>query len=167
MNQTHLWSKSFTQNDKLSTTGLILILLLLGFSGFEIEVVTLTSLQQNDTYKQLTGSLMLGLIFYQWYFALVRQFEPASASYRLKFHKMVGLLMPVLLFIHSSKTGHAYQAFIWFIFVIHCSVGFLNPEFMNIKKPALRLYWFITHIGLSFLVSGLIFFHLYVVYYYN
>ena len=167
MNQTPSLIRTFNRNDKISVIGLVLILFLLTFSGLNLEIVSLSSLQKNEVYKQLTGALLLGFILYQWYFALARQIEPVSAMHHLQLHKTIGLLMPILLFIHSNQTGHAYQTFIWYIFVLHCSVGFLNPEFINIKKPRLRLYWFILHIGLSILISALLFFHLYVVYYYT
>ena len=167
MNKMNISIASVRWNDRISIVGLILIVLLILVTTSNIEISLLTKLQQDYIYKQLTGFLLSGFILYQWYFAFARQLEPAQAKQKLQRHKIVGLLMPVLLFIHSTQTGHAYQAFIWAVFIIHCSVGFLNPEFMGLKKRRLRLFWFIAHISLSVMVSGLLVFHLYIVYSYS
>jgi len=158
--------KPWSRNSKISITGLMLIFIILIISGENIEIKPLLSLQQNGLYKQFTGLIMFGFILYQWHFAFARKDRTCSVKDKLFIHKMVGLLMPILLFIHTMQYGYAYQTLIWGIFVTHCTIGFLNPDFLKLKHPSLRLFWFAVHIGLSVMVSGLLFYHLYVVYYY-
>jgi len=155
------------RNDKISIYGLIVIFIVLLVAIMNVEIKSLMPLQQNEVYKQITGLLLFGFISYQWYFAFSRRSKYSSVKKKLFTHKSIGLLMPLFLFIHTVQYGFAYQTLIWGFFIAHCTVGFLNPDFLRIKRPALRSYWFILHISLSIMVSGLLFYHLYVVYYYT
>ncbi|VAW91370.1 hypothetical protein MNBD_GAMMA21-873 [hydrothermal vent metagenome] len=156
-----------SRNDRISLTGLIVISIVLLLTTANYNIEPLLSFQKSEIYKQLTGYLLFYFIGYQWYFALSRRKPVSSAQNKLYIHKITGLLMPVLLFIHAMQSGYAYQTLIWGMFITHCIVGVLNPDLLRFKRRSLRFYWFILHIILSIMVSGLLFYHLYVVYYYT
>ena len=159
-------SKPVSRNDIISIIGLLVVSILFLITVAQYKIEPLSSLQQKDIYKQLTGFLLFGFLIYQWYFAFSRRNPTIPVKQKLFTHKLVGLLMPFLLITHTTQSGFAYQTMIWSFFVIHCTVGFLNPDFLRIERASLRVYWFILHISLSIMVSGLSFYHLYVVYYY-
>ena len=141
-----------------------LILLQATVTGLRWEKVFL--LQQRNDYKQITGYVLLLLIAYQWYLGLSRYHDKQFIK-KIAIHKSIGLTLPLGFYFHAMQYGHAYQIFMWVLFIVCCLTAYLNPEVVRLRFANWPLYWFVLHITLSSLLTVLLIYHLYVVYDYS
>jgi len=122
--------------------------------------------QSGVVYRQVTGLVVFALFMYQWYLGVSR-ISAVNKKLIQERHKSVGLLLPVVLFIHTVSMGYGYQVVLVVSFIFIVLSGLYNPGRLKLKNPNFYKIWFLSHVALSSGVLVLLLFHLYVVYFYN
>lgn len=132
----------------------------------QLKIQWLETLQMNESYKVYSG---LGLILYilmQFVLPYNKSCEtPHTAANSYNRHKLRGVFMPLVFFIHSTHIGVAYLFLLSFVFFTNILVGLFNHELISnpVKRICYFKYWLPLHIILSVLLVTLIGFHIFVV----
>jgi hypothetical protein len=129
----------------------------------------LVALQRLDTYKQLTGYILVGLLSFDLSLALIKRRLVRSASLRTLqlAHRVLGLMMLAMLVLHA---GFAHDGFLHATFGVTMLVV-VAGALLNLL-PSHRLgswgQWTTAlHIGAGCLLAALAVMHLYFVYRYT
>ncbi|WP_455212430.1 hypothetical protein [Kaarinaea lacus] len=131
-------------------------------------ISSLFELQQQELYKQLTGFVLLTYVLFQWRLAWLRMSRKKMNNKReLGLHMWLGVLTPLVLYVHSSQMGYGYQALLMGVFLTNILVGLLSPTLLKIRYRFYVVYWLVLHSGLAILVPILLIYHLYVIYFYD
>lgn len=148
--------------------GLFLFALLITQYFIPIQWERLAQLQSNELYKQLTGFAILCFILLQWRLAHLRSTNRnQEARANLNTHQWLGVLAPVLIFMHSTQTGHEHQSALLFLFIATVFTGLFSFHTVKIRKQWFIMGWTIIHITLATAVIALLSFHIYVVFWYS
>ena len=119
------------------------------------------ALQQLDSYRITTGSMLLLFIGYQWYLPYLRLTrKPAyTATQR---HSFMGALAPVLLYLHSASLGVAYTFVLSFLFLLNTMVGAMDKTLLrNLQqRQDYQSIWLMVHVPSSCLITVLTLVHL-------
>ena len=148
--------------------GLVLLVAFFIQDAFEIRWQWLQQLQTDETYKRLSGFILAIYLAEQWYLSLMRiwgQSKKARSNYKL--HQQLGVLSPLFFYIHSVRIGYAYLFLLSLVYFSNATVGLFNPVFLEIRHRKFSFYWMIAHVSLSLLTVILMFFHIYIVFYYE
>ena len=105
--------------------GLMALLVLQDVYGLKIPA--LESLQQDGTYKLVTGCLLVAFLGFQWTLAALRMRGSKSLGPHLRWHRLTGALGPVLFFAHASRFGYAYLAALSGVFLGNILLGAAAP----------------------------------------
>ena len=137
--------------------------------AFYRESQALVAIQNDGTYKVVTGVLLLLLILLQWglTFARVTKLTSAQCEMTLSFHKWSGAISPLLLYIHSIKLGNGYLAILTLTFIANLVLGFLNIGKNKSIHTRYFQTWVLLHSVFSVVVLVLTFFHIWVVLYFE
>ena len=128
----------------------------------------LVELQLNNTYKQISGLLMLLFILSQWYLSILRMNNKmAEAHVELNVHRTLGVLAPVFLYFHSHSLGYNYLFLLSVIYLGNFIIGFLHPSVFGIKVKWFTTTWIICHVSLSCFLMLLLFQHIYISYWFE
>jgi methionine sulfoxide reductase heme-binding subunit len=109
-------------------------------------------------------------IYSQWLLTFKRTYTSDQKPQQgLNLHRWSGALAPVFFYIHSARFGYGYLLFISIIYFTNFIVGNINPQGLNIHRYINNYYslWLRAHIIFSCLVSLMIIYHIYVVFYYK
>ena len=121
----------------------------------------LASLQQLDGYRITTGSLLIAFIGYQWYLPYLR-LTGNPAQIESQWHTYLGVLAPVLLYLHTVSLGFAYTVALSSLFVLNTMVGAVGKTPINNLGQRQRfqrmLLW--VHVPASCLVTVLALIHM-------
>ena len=148
--------------------GLVLLVAFFIQDAFEIRWQWLQQLQTDETYKRLSGLALATYLAEQWYLSLMRIWglsKKARANYKV--HQQLGVLSPLFFYIHSLRIGYAYLFLLGLVYFSNATVGLFNPVFLGIKHKKFSFSWMNVHVCLSLLTVILIFFHIYIVFYYE
>jgi methionine sulfoxide reductase heme-binding subunit len=157
---------------KLNRAFLILgLLLMTAFflqDVFNLRWNWLLELQSDEAYKRFSGLFLAAYIAEQWCLSLARIGE-AQKRLRLiyKIHQEFGVFAPVFFYIHSMRIGYAYLCFLSLIFFSNILIGLLNPASLDIRNKKVSYYWMVSHVSLAVLTVILMFFHIFIVFYYE
>lgn len=125
-------------------------------------------LQANDTYKAISGVLILLFIAVQWGLALLRRrVQGARSRHLYHLHNNLGLVAPAVYYMHSTRFGYAYLLVLSLAYFTNFAVGLVNREFWDINISKYTHYWTIVHITLSVLIVSMVLYHIGVVLYYE
>jgi len=128
----------------------------------------LQQLQLSFIYKQISGFILLWFVLEQWRLFLLRsQQKMRQANTKLKLHRELGLVAPVLLYAHAMSSGHAYQLLLTTCFLTLAFLGFVYPPTFGLRTKWLCDCWIVGHIVLSSALLLLIGTHVYVAYLYE
>ena len=130
-------------------------------SGLGWGLSAMAAVQQFDGYRITTGSLLIAFIGYQWYLPYLRLTDqPAQTATR--YHGYLGVLAPVLLYLHSVSLGYAYTFVLSFLFVLNAMVGAVDKTLINNPEQRQRFQrgWLLVHVPSSCLVTVLALIHL-------
>ena len=121
----------------------------------------LIALQSIDFYRIISGSALITFIGYQWYlpYLKLKGLPAQAASDR---HRYLGVIAPVLLYLHSVSLGFAYTFVLGILFVFNTAVGALDKDLIadvERRQSFLRI-WLLIHIPLACLVSVLALIHM-------
>lgn len=157
------------KNQQLSFyLGFLLLVVILGMQLVELHWVWLSTLQANELYKRWSGFGLLLYIAAQWYLSALRihgKTEAAKQHYQI--HKQLGILAPLVFYLHSMKLGYAYLLLLSIVYLANVAVGLCNREFVKIKNERFMYYWMIVHVALSVCTVALAIYHLFIVFYYE
>ena len=137
---------------------------------FELHWQSLLHFQQQEWYKLASGTLLLLLILFQWYFSRVRANPKVSADKSIKhknLHLWIGALSPLIFYLHAVVPGYAYLLVLSILFFGNLLLGMLNHESVPVKSQWYFRGWMILHISLSCLITALILVHISMVVYYT
>jgi len=151
-------------NKKYFLAGICILALYLVHLIFGIQWTWLTALQHNAVYKQGTGFLLFSVVAYQYWLAFSRhRVSAAVKKRRIQAHKWFGVVIMLLLFIHSVSLGHAYQSLLLIIFVSNCVVGLFNIETMKLNRSS-YFVWVVIHVTLANVTIAMALYHIYITY---
>jgi len=148
--------------------GIFLFALLIAQYIIPIQWQQLAELQSIELYKQLTGFAIFCFIMLQWRLAHLRtENRTKEARENLNTHQWLGVLAPVLVFIHSTQTGHEHQTALLFLFIATVFTGLFSFHTIKIRKQWFIFGWTIFHITFATATIALLSFHIYVVFWYS
>lgn len=148
--------------------GIFLFALLITQYFIPIQWEQLARLQSDELYKQLSGFAILCFVILQWRLAHLRSASRSQeARQNLNTHQWLGVLAPVLIFIHSTQTGHEHQTALLGLFIATILTGLFSFHTVKIRKQWFIVGWTILHITLATMVIALMAFHIYVVFWYS
>ena len=148
--------------------GLVLLVAFFIQDVFDIRWQWLQQLQTDETYKRLSGLALATYLAEQWSLSLMRIWglsKKARSNYKV--HQQLGVLSPLFFYIHSVRIGYAYLFLLSLVYFSNATVGLFNPVFLGIRHKKFSFYWMIVHVSLSLLTVILMFFHIYIVFYYE
>ncbi|MFP6816405.1 MAG: cyclic nucleotide-binding domain-containing protein, partial [Pseudomonadales bacterium] len=138
-------------------------------SALDWGLPALVALQQIDGYRIATGSLLLAFIGHQWYLGFLRLtgppvtrvnklFAPTATSW----HRYLGVLAPVLLYLHSVSLGVAYTLVLSLLFVLNAMVGAVDKTLISSleHRQIFQRFWLMVHIPSSSLITVLALIHM-------
>ncbi len=158
-------------------------------SALDWGLPSLAALQQSDGYRIITGSLLIAFIGHQWYLPYLRLtaagarlngqsvawLNKESAARRDKvsaagfliqtatsWHSYLGVLAPVLLYLHSVSLGFAYTFVLSFLFVLNAMVGAVDKTLISNfeQRQRFQRVWLLVHVPSSCLITVLALIHL-------
>ena len=130
-------------------------------SALDWGLSALAALQQLDGYRITTGSLLIAFIAFQWYLPFLRLTgKPAQSA--TQWHGYLGVLAPVLLYLHSVSLGYAYTFVLALLFVLNAMVGTVDKTLINDLERRQRFQrgWLLVHVPASCLVTVLALLHM-------
>jgi ferredoxin-NADP reductase len=141
------------------TMGLSAFYLLQG--ALDWDSIGMTALQQSNTYLMVTGALLMAFIGYQWYLPFLRLTNQSSPT-APRLHGQLGMLAPILLYLHSVSLGFAYTVVLSSLFIFNTMVGALDKTLIrrHAERQRFQRVWLLVHVPASFLVTGLTLIHL-------
>ncbi|MFV1982861.1 MAG: hypothetical protein ACC657_04910 [Thiohalomonadales bacterium] len=146
--------------------GLIILILYITQLTMDEKFDVLSNFQNNYTYKQVTGYLLLIYVMYQFRLAKARK-NTKLIRYHCCVHKIQGLFAPLVLYVHSMELGYAYQVLLSSLFLTNCLIGLLSPQQLKIAKVSYVNSWLIVHVAIAILIVGLSFYHIFITYWYS
>lgn len=148
--------------------GVSLLLAFLAQNLFHLKWPWLVTMQMDETYKQLSGLVLVGFIGYQWYLSVLRAkglSEKAVRQYEI--HRWAGALAPLFFYLHSHQIGYAYLFLLSTIYFGNVALGLLNPLILQINNNHLFNGWMVTHVGLAVFLVTLASYHIFTAFYYS
>lgn len=136
---------------------------------FQIKITSLELLQQQEMYKRWSGLVMALFILIQWFLTFSRiipKFQSKAATIN-NIHKWIGVLSPILLYLHSTRFGFGYLALFCYLFLVNVLLGTMNLDMIKSTKDWIFKGWMITHVAISMCITVLLFFHMGTVFYYK
>jgi hypothetical protein len=148
--------------------GLLLLLAYLLQDMLSFKWLWLVELQTEETYKQVSGMLLVGFVAYQWRLSLSRargRFQTARA--KLPKHKLWGALAPAFFYLHAHRIGYAYLFLLSGVYLSNVAVGLLNHEVLQIRQRWFLTGWLVVHVSLAVLLVILLSYHVLIAFYYQ
>lgn len=129
----------------------------------------LRQFQQEEGYRRWSGVFLAVFLLFQWMLTLVRsvrRWEPSTLLF-LNIHKWAGALSPLAFYIHSMKLGFAYLFVLSTVFFSNHLLGLVNTDLLKMRTDWYMQGWMILHVAFSLLISLLMVFHIWIVFYYE
>lgn len=135
-----------------------------------LKFAFLENLQQIELYKKWSGFILLLFILSQWYLSFMRINKDYNASKKevfLDIHKWIGVLLPIVFYVHSTNIGYGVLLLLSFVFYLNLAIGLINTNDILAKHPKYFNIWLVSHILFSVAVLIISFVHVWLVFYYN
>ena len=151
-----------------SYLGFLLLAAYLAQDFFNLKWAWLVTLQTGETFKQLTGLLLLSYLGHQWYLSRLRLKGRAEAAReKLSQHKTWGALAPLVFYVHSHSLGHGYLLLFSSVYLSNLAVGLLNHEVVKIRHRWFLTGWMLVHVSLAVVLLILVSYHAFIAFYYQ
>lgn len=152
-----------------TTIGAILLTLYLFQEILDIRWPFMEELQANESYKRWSGFALAIFILLQWSLTLARVVKKWNEKSQTinTIHKWLGAISPVFFYVHASHFGFAYLFFLSICFFSNSLIGLLNTDTIKQKADWYLQGWMISHVALSMLISFLMIYHIFIVFYYE
>ncbi len=153
----------------------ITIISLVLFCGYilqevlDLKITALENLQQRELFKRWSGFAVALFILFQWFLTFTR-ITPKLKKHSIKLtaiHKWLGAFSPLLFYIHATSFGYGYLAVLSYIFFTNLLLGTINLDVIKSQKEWIFKGWMIAHVGLSMLITIILFLHIGTVFYYK
>ncbi len=135
----------------------------------ELKWMYLEQLQDDQMYRRWSGLGLFTIILFQWSLSLVRvipRWEEKSFTF-YAIHNWLGALTPLLFYVHSTQLGFAYLFVLSITFFGNFLLGMFNLELLKAKSKIIFQGWMILHVAMSFFISFITLYHIWVVFYYE
>jgi hypothetical protein len=117
--------------------------------------------------KVATGAALALFLSFQWLLAACRMSGRLRAAKALHpWHQTIGILAPVILFLHSTRLGFGYLVVLGGVYLADGVVGLVNPAAFPRMKSVLSP-WTVVHVALSVLLVVLTGYHAWTALYYE
>jgi len=119
----------------------------------------LIELQDRFGYKVGSGLVLAVFIGSQWLLSWSRvggQRRLAKKLYSL--HQWVGIVAPVLFYLHSVRLGQNYLLLLSAVYLVNVGLGYANPSLFG-RSKTFHFNWMVAHVGLSVAVVAITAFH--------
>ena len=107
-----------------------------------LELPGLRALQDHDRYKVASGCVLAFYLLHQSLMARRRVFAPISVVF---WHKLLGALAPVVLYLHASRFAYGYLLLLTSTFLCTAAFGLLHRAVLRVRW--LYAFWFVVHIA--------------------
>ena len=148
-------------------TGALLIAAYLAQLVFGWRWESLAALQANETWKQLTGLVLVLFFVMQWRLSVARMGSAAPATRLLTLHRDQGALAPLLLYLHAISFGYAYIQVMSVAFIGLVALGLLQQPLARLNSNRLNTAWLVVHVALAAALPLLIGYHAFNAFYYE
>ncbi len=143
-----------------------LILFAVVFAGVPLSSEIKSVLAQPLTgfaQQVVTGTLLLGLLGYQWVLFFLRVTKDnRNARKVLVRHRWVGAAATLLFALHAVRFGHVWMSTLSAVVFLIALTGVLNREVLRYRSNVIYLLWLVVHIGLSAALVPLVVVHIWV-----
>ena len=155
--------------NKLTSIGLLLLLLYLMQFILDLKWEWLYNRQQEELYKRWSGLGLALFIVIQWLLTFSRIIKTLRkySSKVTNIHKWFGALSPLLFYFHSMSFGYGYLMLLTYIFLVNNFIGYFNLDVIKSTNEVLFKGWMITHVAFSMVITILMVFHIGMVFYYK
>lgn len=148
--------------------GLLLLLAFFAQDIFHLKWPWLVTMQGDETYKQLSGLVLVTFIGYQWYLSVLRaKGLRQKVVHHYAGHRWVGALAPLFFYLHSHQIGYAYLFLLSTIYFGSVVLGLLNQVIVQTHNKHLYNGWMVTHVGLAVFLVMLASYHIFTSFYYT
>ena len=157
-------------NRNYAYLGLFLLCVFLIQEWLGLKIIFLQEWQLDENYKRWTGFLLLSFLFFQWYYPLKQFFAyRGNLLYWRKIHKYNGVVAPAILYVHSTTIGYAYLFVLSIAYLTNNALALCNRDVFHEWFSHKLVYqsWLSIHIFLSFVISILVWYHLFVAFAYS
>lgn len=111
----------------------------------------------------VTGTLLLGLLGYQWVLFFKRVTKDSRNAWTvLVRHRWVGAAATLLFALHAVRFGHVWMSALSAVVFLIALTGVMNREVLRYRSNAIYLIWLVTHIGLSAALVPMVAVHIWV-----
>lgn len=148
-------------------TGALLIAAYLAQLVFAWRWESLAALQANETWKQLTGLVLVLFFVMQWRLSVARMGSAAPATRLLTLHRDQGALAPLLLYLHAISFGYAYIRAMSIAFLGLVALGLLQQPLARLNSNRLNTAWLVVHVTLATALPFFIGYHAFNAFYYE
>lgn len=125
--------------------------------------------QEMQMYRRWSGLVLATFIAFQWILTLtriVRRLQSYAIGLK-SIHNFLGIISPLLFYIHSTALGFGYLLILTVLFFANMLLGTLNLDVIKKSNPWLFQGWMISHVMFSLAITFLMLFHIGVVFYYK
>ena len=105
--------------------------------------------------------MLLAFIGYQWRLPYLR-LAGRLAQTAARRHSFMGVLAPVLLYLHSVSLGYAYTFVLALLFVLNTMVGVADKSLIRDPQRRQRFHriWLVAHVPSSLVITVLALIHM-------
>ena len=159
---------SLNKNRLYAVIGWGLLVLFIAQEALDLKWAWLVEQQQSDSYKMVSGIILMGYLGYQWLLASLRgRGYHRQAKQHYTIHKLLGIAAPVFFYLHSTELGYGYLFLLSTVYFGNVIVGLAHRDFFSIRFKHYTHYWMIIHVSLSVMVIILAAYHLYIALFYH
>ena len=152
--------------------GLILLVLFMIQSIFNLKVPFLVEWQSNGSYKKWSGFVLAFYIGLQWVLPILRMTKRQKLVKRFyPIHKYAGAFAPLIYYFHSMEWGYAYLIVLSTVYFANIVLGLFSLDIVGSQIKNYRkqysFIWMVLHVSLSLLTVWLMVYHIYIAYAYQ
>lgn len=148
--------------------GAVLLLAFFAQELFALKPHWLVALQGDETYKQLTGLLLVLFIANQWQLSLRRLgHKNGDAPGDCRRHKWWGALAPLFFYVHSHQLGYAYLLLLSSVYFSDIFLGLLHCFSVHAGRGHWFKGWLVIHVAAALTLVPLVAFHAYTAFWYQ
>ncbi|MEM7050805.1 MAG: hypothetical protein AAF604_14150 [Acidobacteriota bacterium] len=133
-----------------------------------LEWTWLAERQVEQNFRRWTGVVLLIYLGHQWLLSLSRVMGWAKLAKKgYQHHKILGLAAPVVFYLHSIHLGYGYLLLLSTVYLANMLVGYVHPISLGIKPKLYAFPWMVAHVALSVLITVVVAYHIWFVFYYE
>ncbi|MCB0648721.1 MAG: hypothetical protein KDC49_18755 [Saprospiraceae bacterium] len=133
-----------------------------------IDLPYLSVWQAKESYKRWSGLALFAIILFQWWLTIEQVIiKKKKKEKSVALHRWVGVLSPVAFLVHSSNPSFGFLLLLSVLFYLNLALGILHIPITKKLSAGIYSIWYMGHMVLSCLITGLSIFHIWLVFYYK